>query len=478
MLFHTLAFAIFLGITIVLVAIVRNATGRKVILLAASYTFYGWWSVPLLAPLLFTTLLDYFIAQAIEAEQRDARRRALLIVSLTANLALLGFFKYYDFVANAVGAPIAGVLLPIGISFYTFHTMSYTIDVYRREIPACKSPLDFALFIAFFPVLVAGPILRAKQFLPQLQRRVELQFSPSILFLFLRGLAKKVLVADNLATLVDTVFAKPHLWPSAVIWIATIAFAIQIYCDFSGYSDMARALARLFGFDIPLNFDHPYAAKNPREFWRRWHISLSTWLRDYLYIPLGGNRHLRVRNLMITMILGGLWHGASWNFVLWGAMHGVLLTLSTIRHPEPRRRRRISTDANSSHLEILRRASPTQDDGWRSDSLALLQRILFYYCLLLTWIAFRVHDFKMMFVAMKKFVLFDFDFSLAHRGLTGLFFITSIALIALFFAMPRNLDERLSRAPLAIQAAACAVIGAAFVLFWPNTSAPFIYFQF
>jgi alginate O-acetyltransferase complex protein AlgI len=437
MLFHTLAFAVFLTITIALVAIGRNATGRKVILLAASYTFYGWWSVPLLAPLLFTTFLDYFIAQAIEAEQRDARRRTLLVISLTANLGLLGFFKYYDFVANAVGAPIAGVLLPIGISFYTFHTMSYTIDVYRREIPACRSALDFALFIAFFPVLVAGPILRAKQFLPQLQRRVELQFSPSILFLFLRGLAKKVLVADNLATLIDTVFAKPHLWPSTVIWIATIAFAIQIYCDFSGYSDMARALAQLFGFDIPLNFDHPYAAKNPREFWRRWHISLSTWLRDYLYIPLGGNRRLRIRNLMITMILGGLWHGASWNFVLWGAMHGVLL--------------------------IVGRRMP---------------RILFYYCLLVTWIAFRVHDFHAMFIAMKKFVVFDFDFSLAHRGLTGLYFITTVALIALFFATPRNLDERLSRAPLAIQAVACAIIGAAFVLFWPNTSAPFIYFQF
>ncbi|HJQ40721.1 MAG TPA: MBOAT family O-acyltransferase [Thermoanaerobaculia bacterium] len=308
MLFHTLPFAIFLGVTITLVALTRNATARKVILLLASYTFYGWWSVALLAPLLFTTFLDYFLAQAIEAESRDTRRRTLLILSLTLNLGLLGFFKYYDFVASTIGAPLAGVLLPIGISFYTFHTMSYTIDVYRREIPACRSALDFALFIAFFPVLVAGPILRAKQFLPQLERRVTLQFSPSILFLFIRGLAKKVLVADNVALFVDNVFGDPRPWPSVIIWIATIAFAIQIYCDFSGYSDMARALAAVFGFEIPLNFDRPYAAKNPREFWHRWHISLSTWLRDYLYIPLGGNRQHRIRNLMITMILGGLWH--------------------------------------------------------------------------------------------------------------------------------------------------------------------------
>lgn len=437
MLFHTLPFASLLGVTIALVAIVRGATARKVVLLAASYTFYGWWSVPLLAPLLFTTFLDYFLAQAIESESRDVRRRMLLIASLSLNLGLLGFFKYYDFVASAIGAPLAGVLLPIGISFYTFHTMSYTIDVYRREIPACRSALDFALFIAFFPVLVAGPILRAKQFLPQLERRVELQFSPSILFLFIRGLAKKILIADNVALLVDNVFADPTPWPSVIVWTATIAFAIQIYCDFSGYSDMARALARLFGFEIPLNFDRPYAAANPREFWHRWHISLSTWLRDYLYIPLGGNRHDRVRNLLITMILGGVWHGASWNFVLWGAMHGLLLALA------PR-----------------------------------MPRVAFYYCLLLTWIAFRVRDFKLMFIAMKKFVLFDFDFALAHRGLTSLYFLTTVALIALFFAVPRDLDGRLARAPLAMQAAACAIIGAAFVLFWPNASAPFIYFQF
>ena len=444
MLFHTLPFAIFLAVTIAFVAVARGATARKVILLLASYTFYGWWSVPLLAPLLFTTFLDYFIAQAIEAEQRDARRRTLLIVSLTANLGLLGFFKYYDFFASTIGAPVAGVLLPIGISFYTFHTMSYTIDVYRREIPASRSPLDFALFIAFFPVLVAGPILRAKQFLPQLQQqRVTLQFSPSILFLFLRGLAKKVLVADNVARLVDNVFYDPSPWPSVVIWIATLGFAVQIYCDFSGYSDMARALARLFGFEIPLNFDHPYAAANPREFWRRWHISLSTWLRDYLYIPLGGNRHHHIRNLMITMILGGLWHGASWNFVLWGAMHGLLLALGS-RMP----------------------------------------RVLFYYSLLLTWIAFRVRDFDAMFLAMRKFVFFDFDFDLAHLGLTGLFFLTTIALIATFFALHAwsarrgDLDERLARLPFAAQAAACALLGAALVLFWPNENAPFIYFQF
>jgi alginate O-acetyltransferase complex protein AlgI len=442
-LFHTLTFAVFLAIVVALVAIVRDATARKATLLLASYVFYGWWSLPLLAPLLFTTFLDYFIAQAIEAESRDARRRALLVLSLTANLALLGFFKYYDFFAATIGAPVAGVLLPIGISFYTFHTMSYTIDVYRREIPACRSALDFALFIAFFPVLVAGPILRAKQFLPQLQQRVTLQFSPSIFFLFVRGLAKKVLVADNLAPIVDTVFAIPHEYPTLVIWTATIAFAIQIYCDFSGYSDMARALARIFGFEIPLNFDRPYAASNPREFWRRWHISLSTWLRDYLYIPLGGNRHHRLRNLMITMILGGLWHGASWNFVLWGAMHGVLLLLAS-----------------------------------------RIPRIVFYYLLLLTWITFRVRDFDAMLLSMKKFILFDFNFSLAHHGLTGFYFLTSTVLILAFVlvhawsARRGDLDQRLARMPLAAQSAICVVIGAAFVLFWPNTNAPFIYFQF
>ncbi|HWW62789.1 MAG TPA: MBOAT family O-acyltransferase [Thermoanaerobaculia bacterium] len=444
MLFHTSEFAAFLAILLALVAVVRGATARKVVLLAASYTFYAWWSVVMLLPLLATTFLDFFVAQLIEREKRPKQRKALLILSLTANLGLLAFFKYVNFFATTMGmSPIASILLPIGISFYTFHTMSYTIDVYRREIPACRSALDFALFITFFPVLVAGPILRAKQFLPQLREPIRIRVTPEVLMLFVRGLAKKVLVADNLAPLADQVFAEPARWPSVIIWTATLAFAIQMYCDFSGYSDMARALAALFGFDIPLNFDRPYLARNPREFWRRWHISLSSWLRDYLYIPLGGNRHHHARNIVVTMTLGGLWHGASWNFVLWGFLHGVLLLVS-------------------------RR----------------LPRVAFWYALLFTWIAFRVRETHAMLVAMRKFVVFDFDFHLANRGLTGMYLMTSVVLIAAFLAthawsnMRGDLDVRIARLPLAAALPAAIAIGAVFLYFWPPARAPFIYFQF
>ncbi|HVR40986.1 MAG TPA: MBOAT family O-acyltransferase [Thermoanaerobaculia bacterium] len=433
MLFHTLPFAAFLAILLALVAITHNNLARKAILLVASYVFYMWWSAIMVLPLLATTFLDFYLAQRIEHETRDTRRKALLILSLTANLGLLAFFKYFVFYAKLP------ILLPIGISFYTFHTMSYTIDVYRREIAACRSPLDFALFITFFPVLIAGPILRAKQFLPQLQTDIRIRVTQEILFLFVRGLVKKVLVADNLAFLVDSVFADPSRWPSAVIWIATIAFAIQIYCDFSGYSDMARALAALFGFEIPRNFERPYLARDPREFWHRWHISLSTWLRDYLYIPLGGNRSHHIRNIMITMTLGGLWHGATWNFVLWGFLHGLLL--------------------------VIGRRMP---------------RIVFLYALLLTWIAFRVRDTNAMLIAMRKFVLFDFNFHLANRGLTGIYFATSVMLIVAFLLAQlwRDPDVQLARLPLVASLPICIAIGAAFFYFWPPARVPFIYFQF
>lgn len=466
MLFHTLTFAVFLAIVLACVAVTRNATARKVVLLVASYVFYGW-SVPFyLVPLLITTSVDFAAGLLMERETRDTRRRAILTLSIVANLGLLAWFKYFDFfVDNGAAAlqaigfnvspPLLAVLLPIGISFYTFHSMSYTIDVYRRDIAACRSALDFGLFITFFPVLVAGPILRARQFLPQLQKPIRVAVTGSVLLLIVRGYAKKVLVADNLAPFADEVFANPAAFPSVVIWLATIAFAVQIYCDFSGYSDVARGVAGLFGIEIPRNFDRPYASRNPVEFWRRWHISLSTWLRDYLYIPLGGNRGPRwktLRNLMITMLLGGLWHGASWNFVLWGAMHGALL--------------------------VLHRAIPIPRLP------AFVRWIAFQIALLVTWIAFRLTDFAAMNIAMRKFLLPDLRASLFNLGLARLSLVTSAALILAFAAVHAwsyrhgDLDERLAALrplPLTI---ACLAIGAAFFFFWPPAERPFIYFQF
>ncbi len=275
----------------------------------------------------------------------ERRRRTCMILSIVTQLTVLGFFKYYNFFTDSMSEVFAGIgipfaprylniILPVGISFYTFQSMSYAIDIYRREMKPTDRFFDFALFVSFFPQLVAGPIERARQLLPQmsLPRVITADQTRRGLFLILFGLFKKVAIADGIAGTVDTAFAISN--PSwATVAVGTLAFAIQIYCDFSGYTDIARGVAKLFGVELMINFDQPYFARSPREFWQRWHISLSTWLGDYLYKPLGGNRGsllFTCRNLMITMILGGLWHGAAWNYVLWGFYHGSLLSIHRV----------------------------------------------------------------------------------------------------------------------------------------------------
>jgi alginate O-acetyltransferase complex protein AlgI len=420
MLFQTPEFLVFFVLVVAAVAVTRGR-GRKVVLLIASWIFYGWWSPRFLIPLLITTFGDYAIGLLLEKH----RSRALVAISVTGNLTMLALLR--------IEPGLVHMAVPLGISFYTFHSISYIVDVYRGELPACRSPLDYALFIAFFPELVAGPIVRGKQFLPQLAREVALRIDEFAVMRVTRGLAKKVLIADNVAVFANAVFADPAQWPSIVIWIATIAFAVQIYCDFSGYTDIAIGLAHVFGFELPVNFDHPYLAHDMRDFWRRWHISLSSWLRDYLYIPLGGRKH-RVRNVMITMLLGGLWHGTSWNFVLWGAMHGLLL-------------------------------------------LVPMKRPITQLCILFTWIAFRVREPHAMLAAMRKFVLFDFDFALAGRGLLAIFFFSTIALIAIFAVLHvMRFDPSRFRTPAFV--ALCIAIGVAFFFLWPAEQTPFIYFQF
>ncbi len=340
MLFQTTEFAVFF-LVVSAVHFALSLERRTWLLLAASYYFYMSWDARFAVLILASTIIDYVCCIGIE--QNEARRRPYLVASIACNLGILGFFKYYGFfVDSATDAmsvlgfdahlPALDIVLPVGISFFTFQSMSHTTDVYRREIRAERSFLRFALFVAFFPQLVAGPIVRASQFLPQLRRRF--RFNAARLYWGLErilvGLAKKVVIADNLSPLVDLVYADPSIFDTKMLWLATLCYSVQIYADFSGYSDMAIGLARILGFKIPENFDMPYCSRTPSEFWRRWHISLSTWLRDYLYIPLGGNRGGRVkteRNLMLTMLLGGLWHGASYNFILWGGIHGLLLVI-------------------------------------------------------------------------------------------------------------------------------------------------------
>lgn len=318
---------------------------QNYLLLAASYVFYGSWDWRFLSLIWLSTGIDYVIGLKMDQARTQRRRKILLWVSMSSSLLILGFFKYFNFfndslveLASVFGWQVDGftlhVILPVGISFYTFQTMSYTIDIYRRQLKPARKLADFALFVAFFPQLVAGPIERAASLLPQVARPRRLSDRKIVegMYLIGWGLFKKVVVADSLATLVEPVFAGGP-YNGLEVWLALYAFAWQIYGDFSGYTDIARGLAKLMGFELMLNFHLPYFSRNAREFWQRWHISLSTWLKDYLYIPLGGNRHgwwKTQRNLAITMLLGGLWHGAAWTFVVWGGYHGLLLIVHRI----------------------------------------------------------------------------------------------------------------------------------------------------
>jgi len=333
-------------------------------------------------------VLDYRCGLGIAHATTRTRRRLFLALSLAGNLGLLCFFKYTNFFLQAIedGLGVTGlqielgplsIILPLGISFYTFQTLSYTIDVYRGHLEPRRSLLDFTLFVSFFPQLVAGPIVRASDFLPQLDR--ETAWDParakSGLLLMVWGMMKKLLVADALAPIVNQVYGNPEMFSGGSLLLATYCFAFQIYCDFSGYSDIAIGAARVLGFEIPLNFMRPYFATNITTFWRRWHISLSSWLRDYLYIPLGGSRGSRRRtyfNLMATMVLGGLWHGASYNFVIWGTIHGVALAV------------------HKGFLSLIGRGKAreaTRAVPW------LIQATLTFHLVCVTWIFFRAETF-------------------------------------------------------------------------------------
>jgi alginate O-acetyltransferase complex protein AlgI len=286
--------------------------------------------------------VDYWIGRALSRHQaQDRQRKRLLLISLGTNLGILGFFKYWDFFIHSAGdllvalgfepnLPSLRVILPVGISFYTFQTMAYTIDVYRRRMEAEREPLVFAIYVAYFPQLVAGPIERAQRLIPQIRApaRVDGAALGSGALLVLIGLVRKVAVADTVAPVVDRIFENPAGYGSGELALGALLFAVQIYSDFAGYTDMARGLSRMLGIELMENFQHPYIARSITDFWRRWHVSLSTWLRDYLYIPLGGNRGGSARrnlNIMLTMLLGGLWHGAAWTFVIWGGLHGLAL---------------------------------------------------------------------------------------------------------------------------------------------------------
>jgi len=348
MLFNSFQFLLFFVVVWLLVMVTRGTT-RKIILLVASYYFYMCWSTRYIFVIWGITVIDYMAGLQIEKAEQLARRRLYLGVSLFCNLSLLVFFKYFNFLTGSVRSashlfglqydpPLLAIILPVGLSFHTFQAMSYTIEVYRRRVPAEKNLLEYALYIAFFPQMVAGPIERPYELLPQFHRepKVTLAGVRSGMVQAGWGLFKKMVLADNVADFVGLVYGTPRHYDGAALLLATLLFSIQIYCDFSGYTDIALGIARMMGYELRINFMQPYFSRSVGEFWRRWHISLSTWFRDYVYIPLGGNRVKLSRhylNLMLTFVISGLWHGANWTFVIWGFLHGLYLIVAQATAP-------------------------------------------------------------------------------------------------------------------------------------------------
>jgi len=469
--FDTPAYALFL----ILVVAVYWRLGRKsqnIFLLAASYFFYGWWDYRFLLLMIGSTAIDFFIARSIQRSSSQSSRRTLLITSLIINFAILGVFKYFNFFTDSfthvlgtlglsVSAPLLRIILPPGISFYTFQEVAYIVDVYKRKLPAAESFIDYALFISLFPHLIAGPIQRPGHLLPQVQQTRSFrsdQFFDGIL-LILSGLFRKCVIADNCALLANAAFSG-HLGATSlpVLAIGAYAFAWQIYGDFSGYSDIARGSAQLLGFHFMVNFRQPYLATSVQDFWRRWHISLSTWLRDYLYIPLGGSAepgYKTYRNLFLTMLLGGLWHGANWTFVVWGWLHGVALAIERYIRQSGFLRKILDSNA-----------------AW-----TWARRILVFHFVCLSWVFFRAESLGAAASMLRGLSTFAWqpEYLVALKFLA--LFVIPLFLVDLYLEHTGEEYVFQQRTPMMrVAMAGCAVVLIA--LFSANQANAFIYFQF
>jgi len=490
MLFNSIEFVIFFVIVLAIISIIKYGKFQHVFLLIASYFFFYFSSNYLISLLIISTVLDYYVGKKIYKTKSQKHKKILLISSLCGNLGLLGFFKYADFAItqfNILGnqfdlmmnIPLLNLVLPIGISFYTFQTISYTVDVYRGKLEPCKTFKEFALFVSFFPQLVAGPIVRASQFLPQLREKM-LQFQQRKNFsliiiqntnlkfgitLMSFGFLKKMFFADNIAPLADSIFNFPINMTSFEIWLGTIAFAAQIYGDFSGYSDIAIGAALILGFKFPKNFNNPYFAFSPSDFWKRWHISLSSWLRDYLYIPLGGNKKSSTRtygNLIMVMLLGGLWHGAATNFIIWGLLHGSYLAVhKAIQNKFPK---------------------ISQSFFFKTKVGKIISILITQYFVFLAWIPFRVQNTEYMFYSMNKFILLDFQLSeVFHVMMNNKFasFILVLFFIFLFISYKReNIIEKISKLEFKYWIVILTIISLSIFVFFDGNPEDFIYFRF
>ncbi len=467
MLFNSIHFLLFLPV-VATVYLLLPLKARRIFLLAASFYFYCVWSVKWSFLMVYTIAQDYWAIRIIHRSRRPAVRKTALVLSLGGNLLILVLFKYYGFFNNSLGAlwgspplPALDLILPMGISFYTFQTMSYVVDVYRREIAPPRSLLDFALFITFFPQLVAGPIMRGSELLHQFyeEHRPRAERILSGVLLVVWGLLKKVFVADSMGRIVDSVYGPaaapldPGAFSGPALLMATYAFAVQIYCDFSAYTDICIGSGRILGFRIIENFNAPYLAVSITEFWRRWHMSLSRWLRDYLYIPLGGNRLGNARtylNLMITMLLGGLWHGASWTFVAWGGLHGLYLAVERLLG-----------------LDRLTPSRLTYGRRW-------LMGIFTFHLVCLSWVLFRSPT-----LAYAAQVVWRILTLAGGNPVNPIPLACVIAIVALQTAKLKiNFHMAFMRRPALARWTVYACIGALLIALTTTRSQQFIYFQF
>jgi alginate O-acetyltransferase complex protein AlgI len=468
MLFPTLDFLLFfVVVAAAMVPLRRHHEARKLALVVASYVFYAQWNWHFCLLLAFSSVIT-FAAGRLIADGPRRMRRWVVTSAIVIHLTILGTFKYFDFFVGSVNAlvhrlglthelPFVEIILPVGISFFTFHGISYVVDVYRGDVPVCRRLTDMLLYLSFFPQLVAGPIVRASFFLPQLYSppKQTLALGPPLM-LILGGLFKKVVMANYLATdLVDPVFFDPASFSSLDLLLAAYGYAIQIYCDFSAYSDMAIGLAALLGYRFPPNFNQPYRARSLQEFWRRWHISLSSWLRDYLYKPLGGSRNGRwatTVNLMITMLLGGIWHGAAWKFVAWGGIHGAGL--------------------------VVERALPSLPARWANGRVAkVFSTLVVFHFVCLTWIFFRADDYDTVVAYLTAMAKLTPGVSQASAFTVGLI-VLGLAMQFVPGDVPRRLANWLVTMPDWTLATASGLALVAIAAMGPDGIAPFIYFQF
>ncbi len=476
MLFNTFVFFIFLGTVIPIFYALPRKHKAKFILLC-SYFFYGYWDYRFVSLLLISTIVDFLVGAKLFTTSNKLKRKLLLYTSLFTNLGILGFFKYFNFFTDSFNSAFnyfgysldflhMNIILPVGISFYTFQTLTYTIDIYRGKLTPTNSFIDFAVYVSFFPQLVAGPIERAKNLLPQIKEfaRPNAHMIQSGIVLISVGLFRKVLIGDTSGRIVDQIFAQPEYYSSLELIMGLVLFSFQIYNDFAGYSNIARGTAKLLGINIMVNFNQPYLSANITEFWRRWHISLSSWLKDYLYISLGGNRKGKYRtymNLMLTMLLGGLWHGANWTFVVWGGLHGIYLSV---------------------HKMFLRgKKIPDRYEGKflsKKTTVFLSKIILTYLLVLLTWLFFRAENFSHAFTYFTNIFAWSAS-AFPFRALSIILAFSMVSFFVDFFEYYFREHTYLLRVKTVYRYALLVVVlFYCFVYMFQAEPMPFIYFQF